>query len=106
MNPFDNNVESSEFTVESSQSQTSPILISEGRAKGKKMQTVVKNWQLNKDDLKIKVKDFSKKNGCRGTIKPNDDGDLVVSFSGEKKYEVQALLISNCEIPKELIMMD
>ena len=70
------------------------------------MQTVVKNWNLSKDELKSKVKDFAKKNGCRGTIKPDDEGNMVISFSGEKKYEVKEYLISKCEIEKELIKMD
>jgi translation initiation factor 1 (eIF-1/SUI1) len=107
MNPFDNvTEESSEFTIVSNKKQTIPIEINEGRAKGRKMQTVVKNWDLSKDELKIKVKDFAKKNGCRGTIKTDDDGDFIVSFSGEKKYEVKQYLISKCEIPKDLIRMD
>jgi translation initiation factor 1 (eIF-1/SUI1) len=106
MNPFDTQEESSEFTIVSSTKKPSLIEIYEGRAKGRKMQTVVKNWDLSKDELKIKVKDFQKMNGCRGTIKPDEDGNLIVSFSGEKKYEVKNFLISKCEIPKELIKMD
>ena len=106
MNPFDTQEESSEFTIVSSTKKPSLIEIYEGRAKGRKMQTVVKNWDLSKDELKIKVKDFQKMNGCRGTIKTDEDGNLVVSFSGEKKYEVKNFLISKCEIPKELIKMD
>ena len=80
MNPFDTQEESSEFTIVTSQKQLSPIEIYEGRAKGRKMQTVVKNWNLSKDELKSKVKDFKDKNGCRGTIKKDDDGDFIVSF--------------------------
>tara|TARA_B100000073_G_scaffold269565_1_gene229203 strand:- start:145 stop:468 length:324 start_codon:yes stop_codon:yes gene_type:complete len=107
MNPFDNvTEESSEFTIVSTKKQTIPIEVYEGRAKGKKMQTVVKNWDLSKDELKIKVKDFAKKNGCRGTIKKDDNGEFIVSFSGEKKYDVKQYLISKCDIPKELIKMD
>lgn len=106
MNPFDNVEESSEFTIVSTKKQSLPIEIYEGRAKGKKMQTVVKNWNLPKDELKCKVKEFAKKNGCRGTIKPDDEGNLVISFSGEKKYEVKEYLISKCEVEKELIKMD
>ena len=102
-NDFENN--NPEFAVTSKNIEIAKIEINEERAKGKKMQTVVKNWNLTKDELKNHKTIFAKKNGCRGTLKIKD-GENIVSFSGEKKYEVRTYLIDKCNISEDDIIME
>ena len=63
--------------------------------RGRKINTYVTGWNLEKDELKGYFKEFKQKHGCNGSLKENDDGEgFKLHFQGDKIEQVCELIKS------------
>tara|TARA_B100001287_G_scaffold262888_1_gene253256 strand:+ start:175 stop:486 length:312 start_codon:yes stop_codon:yes gene_type:complete len=84
MNPFECDAEVSNNLTPTNQNIT---VWKESR--GRKTNTYVIGWNLEKEDLSRHLKEFKKSKGCNGSLKENDDGDgFKLHFQGDKILEI------------------
>ena len=63
--------------------------------KGRKTNTYVIGWNLEKDELKGYLKEFKQKHGCNGSLKIDEETDgPKLQFQGDKIDEVIELINS------------
>lgn len=88
MNPFENEENNENNLVISSQNIT---IWKENR--GKKINTYITGWNLEKEELKQYIKIFKQTKGCNGSLKM-DDGNPKLHFQGDKIEEFIEFMIS------------
>ena len=65
---------------------------------GRKTNTYILDWNLDKNDLKLHLKNLKKKHGCNGSIKMklyHGEEKQVLHLQGEWKNEIKNYLLEN-----------
>lgn len=89
MNPFEDEIEQNNVLT---QLDTNEIVVwKENR--GRKTNTYVSGWNIDKDQLKKYLKEFKKKNGCNGSLKTVEE-KLVLHFQGDKVIDIIDFMVS------------
>ena len=71
------------------------IIHSENR--GRKTNTYIIDWNIDKEDMKAHLKNLKKKHGCNGSIKTKlyqGENKEVIHLQGQLKSEVKTYLMS------------
>ena len=64
-------------------------------SRGRKTNTYVTGWNLDKDQLKGYIKEFKQKHGCNGSLKDDEDEEgYKLHFQGDKIDKVIELMKS------------
>jgi len=88
-NPFEE--DESITTTNQLDSEFNVLVWKENR--GRKINTYLSGWNIEKDELKQHLKDFKKSHGCNGSIKIEDDVK-VLHLQGDKVDDIISFVIS------------
>lgn len=90
MNPFECD---SNNNTNFEPSNTNIIIWKESR--GRKKNTYVTGWILEKEELKNYLKEFKQKHGCNGSLKEDDEtNSFKIHFQGDKVNDIIEMIIS------------
>ena len=63
-------------------------------SRGRKTNTYVTGWNLEKEELKGYLKEFKQKKGCNGSLKTDDDEGHRLHFQGDKINDIIEFMLS------------
>ena len=90
MNPFEREEDTSNLETPI---ETNDITVwKENR--GRKTNTYITGWNIDKEDLKNYLKEFKQAKGCNGSLKVDEEGNTKLHFQGDKISDFIAFMVS------------